>query len=262
MSYNGGKGGAGVYQKIINAMPKHRVYIETHLGGGSIMRKKKKAAANIGIDIDTAVIKSFRYSLDKSDDARSAIVKNGDAPASSEMSMLPGTADTVIYNEEISLRIGNCIDFLKEYNFKGDEVVYCDPPYLFETRKSKKQLYRHEYTYEDHVELLNVLLTLPCFVMISGYKSSLYMEMLEQWEYKEFTAQTRRGPATESLWMNFDPDKYIKHDLQYVGEDFRERERIKRKGNRWVNNLEKMPADERDYILRSIIDKYDVGRST
>ena len=65
MSYNGGKGGAGVYQKIINAMPKHTVYIETHLGGGSIMRKKKQVSCNIGIDIDTAVINSFKYSIDK-----------------------------------------------------------------------------------------------------------------------------------------------------------------------------------------------------
>jgi len=37
-TYPGGKGGSGVYQKIINLIPPHDVYIETHLGGGSIMR--------------------------------------------------------------------------------------------------------------------------------------------------------------------------------------------------------------------------------
>ena len=36
MTYPGGKGGNGFYQKIINLIPPHDVYIETHLGGGAI----------------------------------------------------------------------------------------------------------------------------------------------------------------------------------------------------------------------------------
>jgi DNA adenine methylase len=44
MTYNGGKGASGVHQQIINKMPKHRVYIETHLGSGNILRKKKSQA--------------------------------------------------------------------------------------------------------------------------------------------------------------------------------------------------------------------------
>ena len=56
ISYPGGKGGAGVYQTIINLIPPHKTYIETHLGGGAIMRHKKPAAYNIGIDVDPGVI--------------------------------------------------------------------------------------------------------------------------------------------------------------------------------------------------------------
>ena len=37
MRYPGGKGGAGVYQTIINNIPPHDTYIETHLGGGNIL---------------------------------------------------------------------------------------------------------------------------------------------------------------------------------------------------------------------------------
>ena len=40
-SYQGGKGAMGVSEQIINRMPKHRVYIETHLGGGRVLLKKK-----------------------------------------------------------------------------------------------------------------------------------------------------------------------------------------------------------------------------
>ena len=48
MHYQGGKG--GVFQKLINRMPPHEVYIETHLGGGAVMRNKRPAGSNIGIE--------------------------------------------------------------------------------------------------------------------------------------------------------------------------------------------------------------------
>jgi DNA adenine methylase len=59
MNYPGGKG--GVYQKLINIMPPHEVYIETHLGGGAIMRNKRPAKINIGIEIDPKVIAMWSY---------------------------------------------------------------------------------------------------------------------------------------------------------------------------------------------------------
>ena len=42
-SYFGGKNGSGVYQTIINQIPKHSVYCELFLGRGTIMRYKKPA---------------------------------------------------------------------------------------------------------------------------------------------------------------------------------------------------------------------------
>jgi site-specific DNA-adenine methylase len=45
MRYPGGKGGAGVYQTIINNIPPHDTYIETHLGGGC--RFQKATARNV-----------------------------------------------------------------------------------------------------------------------------------------------------------------------------------------------------------------------
>ena len=43
MSYPGGKAAPGTFQKIINLMPPHEVYIEPFLGGGAILRKKLPA---------------------------------------------------------------------------------------------------------------------------------------------------------------------------------------------------------------------------
>lgn len=59
MTYPGGKAASGTYQQIINLIPPHRVYIETHLGGGAIARAKRPAAVNILIDLDAAAIAAF-----------------------------------------------------------------------------------------------------------------------------------------------------------------------------------------------------------
>jgi DNA adenine methylase len=54
MPYPGGKGGAGVYQTIINGMPRHEVYVEPFLGGGAVMAAKRPACLNIGVDLNRA----------------------------------------------------------------------------------------------------------------------------------------------------------------------------------------------------------------
>lgn len=56
--YPGGKG--GVFQRLINLMPSHEVYIESHLGGGAVMRNKRPAERNMGIEIDLKVIKQWQ----------------------------------------------------------------------------------------------------------------------------------------------------------------------------------------------------------
>lgn len=233
MNYNGGKGASGVHQQIINKMPKHKTYIETHLGGGNILIRKKPANINIAIEIDSSVIKKFKEYY------------------------------TNIYNDTISFENDNCINILKKYTLTKDTLIYSDPPYPFETRRNKKDLYNFEYSKEDHIELLNYLDSLNCFVMISSYESELYEKLLkkEKWYLFTFNAMTRKGVRIEALWCNFNPDKYIKHDYSYIGSNFRERERIKNKSKRWINNLDKLPIDERNYILSNIADNFELELS-
>lgn len=233
MNYNGGKGASGVHQQIINKMPKHKVYIETHLGGGNILIRKKPADINIAIEIDSKVLQQFMKEHSHS---------------------LEGGIGFI--NED-------CMRYLREYSFTGEELIYCDPPYLFETRKSQSDLYKYEYDENDHIQLLNFLDSLKCFVMISGYESDLYSKLLkkEKWRLFTFNSMTRKGVRTEALWCNFNPDKYIKHDYSYIGSNFRERERIKNKTKRWINNLDKLPMDERNCILANITDNFGLELS-
>jgi len=216
MKYPGGKGASGVYQRLINQIPPHRVYIESHLGGGALMRYKKPADINIGLDIDRTIVEEW------------------DSPS------------------DINLICVDAVQYLSRYPFEGDEFVYADPPYLTSARRSKRAVYKYEYAEQDHIELLQILVTLPCKVMISGYWSALYEAHLKDWRHMTFETRTRSGEqATESLWMNY-PEPENLHDYRFVGNTFRERERIRRRIERWKERLETMPPLERNALLHAL----------
>ena len=103
-------------------------------------------------------------------------------------------------------------------------------------------------TDEQHCQLVAVLLTVRAAVMLSGYRNAIYDELVPHWRRVDFQAMTRGGVRTESLWMNYDPPA-VPAELTYLGTDYRERERIKRKKLRWKAKLEKLPAAEQAAIM-------------
>ena len=219
MNYPGGKGLS--YQKFINLMPPHDVYIETHLGGGSIIRRKKPAKNNIGIEINPNVIKMWN--------------------------------DTESF--DFDLVHGDAYKFLMEYPFIGNELLYCDPPYLRELRRSHKKIYKYEYTTQQHIDFLDLIKSLPCLVMISGYHSDLYAKALCDWNVYTFKATIRKKTSTECVWMNY-PTPIQLHDYRYLGDNFRERERLKRKAQRWANRLQSMPVLEQQALMHAMQSVY------
>lgn len=217
MSYPGGKSLSGVYQFIINQIPPHRVFIESHLGGGAIVKNKKPADINIGIDIDPLVFQKWSN------------------------------------KESITLVNADALEYLYQYKFEGDEFLYVDPPYLRSTRKTKRKIYNFEYDESQHIMLLDFLLNLKCKVMISGYFSELYNKKLENWRKIGFDTRNRAGTTvTEYLWMNY-PEVRELHDYQYLGSTFRERERIKKRNLRWKYNIRSLPILERKALLEALI---------
>jgi hypothetical protein len=273
MAYPGGKNAPGVYHTIINLMPPHQTYIEPFLGAGAIMRLKRPAALNIGIDIDPGAPKVTMPPVPSPDPSRSADAgKNGEAYRSRETAMADphaasgdarhhhspgaaiqassgGTGDGVL--PRFHFVHGNGIDFLACYPFAGNELVYCDPPYVMATR-SGRRLYRCEMADAEHQRLLRVLQDLPCAAMISGYWSEMYAEALAGWNSVTYDAMTRAGKQkTEWLWFNF-PRPTELHDYRYLGRGFREREKINRRKKRWVARLERMPELERHALLAAM----------
>ena len=57
----------------------------------------------------------------------------------------------------------------------------------------------------DHGELLELLATLDAKVMISGYESELYNDMLRGWHKEYFRSNAEHGGSrTEVVWMNYE----------------------------------------------------------
>lgn len=226
MTYPGGKHGSGVYQQIINRIPPHDLYVEPFLGGGAILLMKRPAAASIGIDLDPQVIDNF---------------PQGATP-------------------NLTLLQQNAIDWLALQKFPADTFIYLDPPYLQYTRRRDAKIYACELYDQDHIDLLKIIKTLPCMVMISGYPNDYYDDALSSWTTALFRGQTRgRAPATEKIWMNYPPPVRL-HDYRYLGNTFREREKIKRKRLRWLKRLMTMEDLERNALGAAIDDLVDIGQ--
>ncbi|MDR3351762.1 MAG: DNA adenine methylase [Zoogloeaceae bacterium] len=85
-----------------------------------------------------------------------------------------------------------------------DALFFVDPPYVASTR-NKSAFYRHEMDDDQHLALLNCLKAVQGRVMISGYASDLYDDMLIGWERltrKHYAAASGAKERTEVLWIS------------------------------------------------------------
>ena len=95
------------------------------------------------------------------------------------------------------------VDLIRRFNFPN-VLIYADPPYVLSTRHGKQ--YRHEMTDEQHEELLDTLSSHRGPVLLSGYDSDLYRDILHDWHREEIPSRAQTsGAGVEVLWMNFEP---------------------------------------------------------
>lgn len=82
-----------------------------------------------------------------------------------------------------------------------DTLIYADPPYVRSTRTS--DMYQHEMSDDQHVELLAALDSHPGPVVLSGYRCQLYDERLTHWTRIDRGNKAGSGAKrVESLWLN------------------------------------------------------------
>lgn len=217
--YFGSKAGAGVKERIISLMPPHDTYIELFLGSGVVLNHKPRSSRQIGVESNRSTVAKFDY------------------PISSEI--ITGCAFT----------------FLTSFNIKkaGRTVIYADPPYLEKTRKGGGEYGDHELSDDDHRYLIGLLKLEAedgAFIMLSGYRSKLYDDLLGDWKRIDYQTMTHSGVVTESLWISFEPGEAHWHS--YAGDNKAQRQQIKRKAERWAAKYGKCSQGERLAIMAAL----------
>ncbi len=236
MNCFGAKGGAGVWQAIINQIPPHDLFIEAFAGSATVSRLKRPAVATIVIDSDAAVCQELEL----------------------EFARRPLPGQFLRLRPGFTVVCADAISWLHKHRkeLTARSVVYCDPPYLFAVRSShRRQRFGHEFGDEWlHCKLLTELRRLPRGVccLISGYRHELYDRLLSGWRRVDYPAQTRGGKRIESLWCNF-PEATELHDPRFVGANFRARQNLKRKTARWQRRIAAMSPVERSVVLAAVI---------
>lgn len=219
--YTGHKNKAGLYQKIINQIPKHNIYAELFAGSASIFDLiNVPASLSILNDIDAEVHKLLCQK----------------------------------YLEfEVTLWNRNGIHFLSKMQpiWEVDTFVFLDPPYLHETRPNGTNLYKHEMTKSDHVQLLSNCLVMKCNIMIIHPKCDLYETMLFNWRKIEVKVRYNKKTSIEVLYMNY-PEPIELQDYSYLGNNCWDRQRIKRKVENYIEKFKKMPLLEKNYIIDNL----------
>lgn len=222
-SYYGGKGAMATVRRIINLLPPHAVYVEPFLGSGRVLRHKAPALrASIGMETDPSLCERWHQV----------------APA--DVHVL--NCDALAHLERLIVAL------ITAGAMPAEIVVYCDPPYLMHTRRRRGAVYHREWTDEDHIRFLLIALRLPCRVIVSHLPCPEYAEAFHDWHTFTFLNNTRRGQQLEQLWCNFEPGPVL-HESTFIGENFRERERLKRQADLITRRFDALPLPARIALL-------------
>lgn len=99
----------------------------------------------------------------------------------------------------VTLECRDRLEVVAAYGRDRDNLLYVDPPYLFDNR-SRTGAYRYEAGDEQHHrDLAAALAGTRAAVVVSGYASPLYDELYAGWDRAELAAGT--GQNTDAGWQ-------------------------------------------------------------
>ncbi len=267
-SYPGGKSGAGIYQRLINLIPRHGILVVPFAGHCGVVRNIRPAEHTIVIDRDPAVCQWWAdWSITKH--GRAIEIHNCDGIewlryqfGVTEYSAVPGVPGSGVTGRNrrpvMESDMGNPITQVLAAKKSGtaatpktvaEAFIFADPPYVMSERSTGK-IYQCELSDEDHQRFLGTVTQIDAAkysVMICGYSCDLYSP-LDSWFSIDHRVPTRGGLQDERIWMNYRKPVEL-HDYAYIGDGRRSRERIRRRQKNWREQLQKMPEQERLAML-------------
>lgn len=97
-------------------------------------------------------------------------------------------------------------DLIEKYN-QSNCFLYCDPPYVWDTRTSTR--YKQDMDNNQHLIFIENVLKSNAKILISGYDHSYYDKLVDNgWQKIQFNVNTTSGnfnpkTKTETLWKNY-----------------------------------------------------------
>lgn len=277
MTYPGGKNAHGVYQTLINLMPRHKLYVEPFLGGGAIYLAKKRAAFSVLADPDLDALNNFLdtklgiapIASDTDEDGRYEYPRL-DAETPTTGLRLDFGRDEVSPDSVAQIHVAEWPDTFtvvkkiwEVFNSvpPSDCLIFADPPYLASACSPGRPLYKFDMTFESqHVEFLTEFKKLPCMRMVTHYECELYNDMLAGWRKVHFNNSTRGGWKIDTCYLSF-PEPTELHDYRYLGKNFRQREKIKLRTATMRRRIENMTLMERSMFFEAV-DEYRRSRTS
>ena len=128
-------------------------------------------------------------------------------PVSKYLSAIDGLEDIAVRFRSVVIENSSAIKVIKKYDCT-DALIYCDPPYVPETRHgSKASTYGCEMSLEEHLELLKALKKCKGKIIVSGYHSEMYDVELKDWNKDTFEGKSHLSNSGQSrvevLWKNY-----------------------------------------------------------
>ena len=212
-------------------------YVEPYCGGASILFQKNKSKIEVINDLDASIIQIYQALRDESKEmirrlhlckhceetffrslkktvfedyldgavnefivrrmSRNGLRENFDSKESWESTIkaMPVVSDRL---KEVYIFNKPGLDIIKTFN-TDDSLVYCDPPYLYETKVSKA-VYSSAMTTEDHIELSHALNNFNGKAIISGCPSPLYNRLYKSWNMEK---KKTKEKTVEVIWKNY-----------------------------------------------------------
>ena len=268
-SYPGGKSGAGIFQRLINLIPRHRILIVPFAGHCGVVRNIRPAEHTIVIDQNAAVcewwtswsrtkrgraleihhcdgIEWLRLSLGCTE---YSAIKACDTGSRNRRPVMARVCDRISQNSASMASDAQSNGTRSTLETVAEAFVFCDPPYVLSER-SGGRIYKCELSDKDHQRFIGTVTAIDAAryrVMICGYACDLYAA-LDPWESIDHRVPTRGGLQDERIWMNYEKPVQL-HDYQYIGDGRRNRERIRRRQKNWHEQLKRMSQQERLAML-------------
>jgi DNA adenine methylase len=104
--------------------------------------------------------------------------------------------------QRVQIECTDAIKLIKTYD-TSRTLFYLDPPYSHESNRSYNGYYQHEMPEHEHRDLIDRICSIKGYAVISGYDSSLYRDLLSDWECKQkSTLDGAMNTRTEYLWLS------------------------------------------------------------